>query len=156
MDIEIIPLDISHIPKVKGLIAGYKNSSVNGVDELDPSLEQLELCEQILNRLINDSSAICYLAKQDHEYIGFMILSWSFSISKGCPVLRIEALYSSSKHRMKGVGRKLMEYAIDLAISNKTTRLQLETDDDNAPARSLYKQLGFKAIQGKGVYMLFL
>lgn len=49
-----------------------------------------------------------------------------------------------------------MEHAINVAISNKATRLQLETDDDNAPARTLYKQLGFKLIQGKGVYMSFL
>ncbi|MEC0206923.1 GNAT family N-acetyltransferase [Paenibacillus lautus] len=155
MEIAIIPLDESHIPKVKGLIAGYLNSS-NAVDESDPSPKQLEQCEQILYRFTNDSSAYCYLAKQDHEYIGFIILSWSFSISKGYPVLRIEALYSSAKHRNKGIGRKLMEHAINLAISNKATRLQLETDDDNAPARTLYKQLGFKLIQGKGVYMSFL
>ncbi|MEC0239769.1 GNAT family N-acetyltransferase [Paenibacillus dokdonensis] len=54
------------------------------------------------------------------------------------------------------LGRKLMEHVIKLAISNKATRLQLETDDDNAPTRTLYKQLGFKLIQGKGVYMSFL
>ncbi|GGD95429.1 GNAT family N-acetyltransferase [Paenibacillus nasutitermitis] len=156
MNIEIISLDESHIPKVKNLIAGYLNSSSNGVGESEPSPEHLEQCEQILNRFINDGSSNCFLAKQDHEYIGFIILSWSFSISKGYPVLRIEALYSSSKHRKKGVGRKLMEHAIDLAISNKATRVQLETDDDNAPARTLYKQLGFKLIQGKGVYMSFL
>ena len=49
-----------------------------------------------------------------------------------------------------------MEYAIDLAIANKATRLQLETDDDNDSARSLYNKLGFKLIEGKGVYMSFL
>ncbi|WP_340007304.1 GNAT family N-acetyltransferase [Paenibacillus sp. FSL K6-0276] len=156
MNIEIIPLDESHIPNVKNLIAGYLNSSSNGVDESDPSPEHLKQCELILNRFINDGSSNCYLAKQGHEYIGFIILSRSFSISKGFPVLRIEALYSSSKHRKKGVGRKLMEHAINLAISDKATRLQIETDDDNAPARTLYKQLGFKLIQGKGVYMSFL
>ncbi|NOU90586.1 GNAT family N-acetyltransferase [Paenibacillus sp. LMG 31460] len=60
-------------------------------------------------------------------YVGFIVLSWSFSISKGYPVLRIDALYASPLHRNKGVGRKLMQYAFDLAIENKATRLQLET-----------------------------
>ncbi|RTE11586.1 GNAT family N-acetyltransferase [Paenibacillus whitsoniae] len=156
MNIEIIPLDDSHIPKVKCLLAGYLNSSSNGVDESAPSPEQLELCEQVLNRFIKDVSSYCYLAKQDHDYIGFIVLSWSFSISKGYPILRIEALYTSSKHRKKGVGKKLMEHAINLASANNAARLQLETDDDNAPARTLYKQLGFKLIKGKGVYMSFL
>ncbi|MDF2723282.1 MAG: GCN5-related N-acetyltransferase [Paenibacillus sp.] len=156
MSIEIIALDEAHIPEVKGLIAGYLNASSNGVDESDSSPEQLEQCEQILYRLIRDSSSYCYVAKRDHEYMGFILLSWGFSISKGYPVLRIEALFASSKHRKKGVGKKLMEHAIALATANKAARLQLETDDDNVPARMLYKQLGFKPIQGKGVYMLFL
>lgn len=69
MDIEIIPLDESDIPKVKGLITGYLNSSSNGVDESDPSPEQLEQCELILNRFISDGSSYCYLAKLEHEYI---------------------------------------------------------------------------------------
>ncbi|OZB92217.1 GNAT family N-acetyltransferase [Paenibacillus sp. XY044] len=156
MEIAIIPLNESHISQVKGLIAGYINSTSNRVDESELSPKQLKQCEQILYRFTKDSSAHCYLAKQDHEYIGFIVLSWSFSISKGYPVLRIEALYSSEKHRNKGVARKLMEHATKLAISNKATRLQLETDDDNVPARTLYKQLGFKLIEGKGVYMSFL
>lgn len=49
-----------------------------------------------------------------------------------------------------------MEHAIDLAIAKKAARLQLETDDDNVPARTLYKQLGFERIEGKVVYMAFL
>lgn len=49
-----------------------------------------------------------------------------------------------------------MQYAFDLAFENKATRLQLETDDDNIPASTLYKNLGFKLIPGKGVYMSFL
>ncbi|MDQ0914536.1 hypothetical protein [Paenibacillus sp. V4I5] len=44
-----------------------------------------------------------------------------------------------------------MQYAIDLAIENKATRLQLETDDDDTLASTLYNNLGFKLIPGKGV-----
>jgi ribosomal protein S18 acetylase RimI-like enzyme len=156
MNVEILPLNESLVPEVKGLITGYINSSSNGVDESDSSLEQIEECEQILNRFIRYNLAHCYLAKFDQKYVGFIVLSWSFSISKGFPVIRIDALYSSPKHRKKGVGRKLMQHAIDLAIENKASRLQLETDDDNIPACALYKNLGFKIIPGKGVYMSFL
>lgn len=118
--------------------------------------EQSGKYEQILNSFISNNFAQCYLAKHDQEYVGFIVLSWSFSISKGYPVLRIEALYASPLHRNKGVGRKLMQYAFDLAVENKVTRIQLETDDDNIPTSTLYKNLGFKLIPGKGVYMSFL
>lgn len=67
--------------------------------------EQSGKYEQILNSIISNNFA---QAKHDQEYLGFIVLSWSFSISKGYPVLRIEALYASPLHRNKGVGRKLM------------------------------------------------
>lgn len=156
MNVEILSLNESLVPNVKGLIAGYINSSSNGIDESDFSLEQIEKCEQILNRFIRNNLAHCYLAKHDQNYVGFIVLSWSFSISKGFPVIRIDALYSSPKYRNKGVGRKLVQHAIDLAIENKASRLQLETDDEYIPARTLYKNLGFKLIPGKGVYMSIL
>ncbi|MBD0384710.1 GNAT family N-acetyltransferase [Paenibacillus sedimenti] len=156
MSVEIVPLNESLVPYVKSLIAGYINSSSNGVNELESTSKQLEECEEILNRFLRNNKSHCYVAKFEHEYVGFIVLSWSFSISKGHPVLRIDALYSSPKHRNKGVGRKLMQYALDIAIENKASRLQLETDDDNAPTRNLYNNLGFKLIPGKGVYMAFL
>ena len=106
-------------------------------------------------RFIKDGSSFCYLARQGNEYVGFIVPSWRFSISKGYPVLRIDALCSSSKHRKKGIAKRLMQHAIDLAFSKKAARLQLETDADNIPARTLYNQPGFKLIQGKGVYMSF-
>ncbi|WP_127497154.1 GNAT family N-acetyltransferase [Paenibacillus glycanilyticus] len=155
MKLEVLSLDRSHIPDVKFLLAGYLNSSSNGIDEIEPSPELLEQCDQILIRLLHDDSAFCFVATQEHEFLGFIVLSWSFSISKGYPVLRIEALYTSSKHRKKGVGKRLLQYAIDLAASKNAARLQLETDEDNAPARALYNQLGFTLIQGKDVYMSF-
>ncbi|ACT02678.1 GNAT family N-acetyltransferase [Paenibacillus sp. JDR-2] len=156
MKLEVMPLDKSHIPEMKFLIAGYLNSSSNGIEESESSPELLEQCDQILNRLLSDNSAFCFVATQEYESLGFIVLSWSFSLSKGYPVLRIEALYSSPGHRKKGVGRKLLQHAIDLAYSKKAARLQLETDEDNVPARALYKKLGFTLIQGKDVYMSFL
>jgi ribosomal protein S18 acetylase RimI-like enzyme len=156
MNVDIVPLNESHIPEVKGLIAGYINCSSNGVGESSSSQEQIENCEKILNRFIREKKADCYLAKHDQEYVGFIVLSWSFSISKGYSVLRVDALYSSPKYRNKGIGRKLMQQAIDLAKESKASRLQLETDDDNTSAHTLYKKFGFELIPRKGVYMLFL
>lgn len=82
MNVEILPLNESLVPEVKGLIAGYINSSLNGVDESVSSLEQIEECEQFLNRFIRYNLVHCYLAKLDQKYVGFIVLSWSFSISK--------------------------------------------------------------------------
>jgi len=156
MDFEIVPLRESLVPKVNRLLAGYINSSSNGKDEAPSSPEQERECGEILNRLLRDRLADCYLARRGDAYVGFIVLSWSFSMSKGYPVLRVEALYTLPPYRNAGVGRAMLQHAIDLAKAKNAARLQLETDDDNAPARHLYTGLGFEKIPGKGVYMLFL
>jgi ribosomal protein S18 acetylase RimI-like enzyme len=156
LNIEIVPLDHSHVSNIISLIAGYLNSASNGIDESAATPEQLEHCESILHKFLSQDAAQLFLAKLHNEYIGFIALSWSFSLSKGGSVLRIDALYSSPNYRNKGVGRKLMQYAIGLAIERNASRLQLETDDENTPARTLYTNLGFHLIDGKSVYMLFL
>jgi len=155
-NIEIVPFNESIVLYVKSLLAGYIHSSSDGVNESEVTSEQLEECEGILNRFLRNNVSHCYVAKIEQEYAGFIVLSWGFSISKGQSVIRVDAIYSSPKHRNKGIGRKLMQYAIDVAMENKASRLQLETDENNAPARNLYNNLGFKIIPGKGVYMAFL
>ena len=70
--------------------------------------------------------------------------------------MRVEALYTWPPYRNMGAGRALLQHATQLAKEKNAARLQLETDDDNAPARHLYTGLGFEKIPGKGVYMLFL
>jgi hypothetical protein len=49
-----------------------------------------------------------------------------------------------------------LAFADELARQHNAARLQLETDDCNTPAKSVYKKMGFQLIEGKEVYMKFL
>lgn len=154
--IEIVKLDESLISNTAILVAGYLNSSEDGEAETAASSEQFGIVEQNLQRLLSSDAAHCYVAMYGEEYAGFVVLSWSFSVSKGLPVLRVEALYTAPKCRKQGVARSLLEHAVGIAGANGANRLQLETGDGNTPARTLYTNLGFEHMAGKGVYMLFL
>ena len=72
-----------------------------------------------MKRLLRDRLADCYLARRGDEYVGFIVLSWSFSMSKGYPVLRVEALYTWPPYRNMGVGRALLQHATQLAKEKK-------------------------------------
>jgi ribosomal protein S18 acetylase RimI-like enzyme len=154
--IEIAPLCESAIPEASRLVWGYMNASLEGTGDALIKSDQLAHGEGVLHRLLTFRTAECCLAKMDQQYVGVILLSWSFSLSKGYPVLRVEALYTLPEFRKRGVGRKLLEHAAELARQNKANRLQLETDHDNAPARALYEGLGFQLMREKRVYMLFL
>lgn len=152
----VLPLEEYMIERVIPLVAGYLNASADGLTETAPSSDQTERCERTLFELMKSKFAFCYVAQIDQEFVGFILLAWSFSISKGKPVLRIEALYTLPNYRNRGVGRRLIEFASEMAEGSNSARLQLETDDGNKPAKSLYEKTGFQFIKGKEVYMKFI
>jgi ribosomal protein S18 acetylase RimI-like enzyme len=55
----------------------------------------------------------------------------------------LEELYVAPDRRGQGLGRALMEAAIELARRQGATRMDLGTSEDDVVARALYESLGF-------------
>jgi ribosomal protein S18 acetylase RimI-like enzyme len=58
-------------------------------------------------------------------------------------------LYVVPDRRGRGLGRALMESAIELARREGADRMDLGTSDDDVAARALYESLGFNNREGK-------
>ncbi|MEK3670732.1 GNAT family N-acetyltransferase [Paenibacillus sp. FSL R10-2771] len=124
-NIEIVSLTHSNAYHSRSLFCGYNNSSSNGVDTKAASIEELEQSGQVIKRILDADLAICYLAKFESHYAGFIICSWGISVSNGHPVLRIDGLYVASEFRNKGIAKALMNHVIELANEKRATRIQL-------------------------------
>jgi ribosomal protein S18 acetylase RimI-like enzyme len=61
----------------------------------------------------------------------------------------LEELYVVPGHRGRGLGRALMEEAIELARRRGASRMDLGTGADDVAARALYESLGFSNREGK-------
>jgi ribosomal protein S18 acetylase RimI-like enzyme len=59
-------------------------------------------------------------------------------------------LYVAPERRGQGLGRALMEAAIDLARREGADRMDLGTSEDDVAARGLYESLGFVNTEGPG------
>jgi len=55
----------------------------------------------------------------------------------------LEDVFVEERARGTGLGRALVEAAIARATERGCRRIDLDTDEDNAPARALYASLGF-------------
>jgi ribosomal protein S18 acetylase RimI-like enzyme len=61
----------------------------------------------------------------------------------------LEELYVVPDRRGQGLGRALMEAAIELARERGAARMDLGTSEDDTAARALYESLGFTNREGK-------
>ena len=59
---------------------------------------------------------------------------------------RINDVFVSPHHRRKGIGRTMMSRALEICARSLFKHVFLSCEGDNAPAISLYKQLGFTKI----------
>jgi len=58
-------------------------------------------------------------------------------------------LYVVPERRGRGLGRRLMEAAMDFAASRGATHMELGTSETDVAARALYESLGFSNREGK-------
>lgn len=96
-----------------------------------------EIAEDKNNELI--------VAERDGEIIGTLQLTFTPSISfQGGKRATVESVRTSSQHRGQGVGKELMNWAINRARTENCTLIQLTTNSDRIDAHRFYENLGFK------------
>ncbi len=74
---------------------------------------------------------------------GLAVLRFRPSIYSRALECYLAELYVQPAHRGRGLGRALMEAAMDLARDRGASYMDLGTSDDDVAARALYERLGF-------------
>src|SRR5260370_1449894 len=84
-----------------------------------------------------------FLAYSGAPPIGFSICFPGFSTFNARPLVNIHDIFVESSVRGKGIGRMLLERIETKARELNCCRLTLEVREDNQPARTLYRKVGF-------------
>jgi ribosomal protein S18 acetylase RimI-like enzyme len=80
---------------------------------------------------------------------GFAVLRFRLSISTPRLECYLQELYVVPDRRGQGLGRALMEAAIELARERGADGMDLGTSEDDVAARGLYESLGFTNREGR-------
>jgi ribosomal protein S18 acetylase RimI-like enzyme len=80
---------------------------------------------------------------------GLAVLRFRPAIWKEALDCYLEELYVVPDRRGRGLGRALMEAAIELARREGAAHMDLGTSEDDVAARALYESLGFSNREGK-------
>lgn len=98
-----------------------------------------------LQRILADSTQGQLLVARDgDDVIGMVSLLWTTSTAIGDRVAWLEDMIVTPQARQHGVGKALLQAAIDLCQKQGVRRITLLTDADNTRAQRLYGSFGFQ------------
>jgi ribosomal protein S18 acetylase RimI-like enzyme len=103
------------------------------------------LARKFLSDNLNEDRSIIFLARDsDGKAVGFTQLYPAWCSVAALPFLTLYDLYVDSSARKQGVGRLLMDAALQYARDTGASRIDLETAVDNVTAQALYEALGYE------------
>jgi len=124
-------------------IKNYADAVRDALNDLLPQLSSSpeRLTEQDLRAIIQSDKTLLLMAEEDDRYIGSLTLV-VFRIPSGTRA-RIEDLVVQETARGRGVGRALVQKAIEMAKALGAEAVDLTTHPSREAANQLYKKLGF-------------
>lgn len=84
-------------------------------------------------------------ARAGERAAGVCQLRYRFGVWYGAPDCALEDLFVSEEARGSGLGRALLGGAIERAREHGCRRIELDVNEGNEPARSLYERHGFSS-----------
>ena len=123
--------------------------------EFSEPVPDLEVLAERVARFIERGDATFLLVGGGPD--GMAELRFRPSLMTGAPDAYLEELYVAPARRGQGLGRALLEAAIEIARQAGATHMDLGTSEDDTAARALYESAGFTNREGRpdGPVMLF-
>ena len=118
------------------LIATFRNS----LARLRPDDREIE---RDLARLLRDSAVTVGLATTGTGAVGYALQRRHYSLWAQGEAALLEDLFVVEAVRGRGVGRRLVEHAIQEARAAGCCAMSLDTNERNVASNALYRNLGF-------------
>jgi aminoglycoside 6'-N-acetyltransferase I len=96
--------------------------------------------------LIEAENDICYVAREQEEYIGFVHVSIRHEYVEGAddlPVAYVEGIYVKPKYQKQGVAKQLMAVSEAWAKQKGLTQMASDTAVGNSASIEFHQKIGF-------------
>lgn len=114
--------------------------------QLHPDDKEIEIKESIkfLKQIKNNSNYFLLVAESDNKIVGTAYLVIIPNLTRSCrPWAQIENIIVDEKYRRKGIGIKLIKYAMNLAKKSDCYKFFLTSNIKREDAHKFYKSVGF-------------
>jgi ribosomal protein S18 acetylase RimI-like enzyme len=106
----------------------------------------------MVERLVEDRDTEFLLASPDDDSppAGVLQLRFRLSVWRAAPDAWLEDLFVAAAARRRGLGDALVALAVERAAERGARRIELDTNESNAPALALYARHGFSTASKGG------
>jgi ribosomal protein S18 acetylase RimI-like enzyme len=145
---QIRQAEVEDAPGIARLLHDFNSE----YEEPTPGVEELT---RLLLPLLAEEEISVLLAGEEPE--GLALLRFRPAIWSSGLEAHLQELYVVPAHRGRGIGRALLEAAIEFARAHGAVGIDLNTGETDTAARSLYESMGFSNREGgpEGPAMLF-
>jgi len=142
MDIEFQIAQKEHLESIVGMLANDKLGSQRENYKVPLPEEYVKAFDKIEK----DENQRLFVALENDQVVGTFQLSFlQYLTYRGGVRAQIEAVRVHESYRNKGLGKQLINKAVELAKSEGAHVVQLTTDKQRPEALKFYESLGFKA-----------
>jgi ribosomal protein S18 acetylase RimI-like enzyme len=93
--------------------------------------------------LNNDSYGLIYLIHVNEEIVGYLVVTFGFSIEYRGRDAFLDELYIQQKYRGVGIGKQSLQFAEEICREQGVQALHLEVERENLNAQAMYHKAGF-------------
>lgn len=130
----------AHAAALIGLLDAYARDPAGGGEPLSDFTR-----DNLVNELAARPFVFSVLAFDGDTPVGLVNAIEGFSTFACRPLVNVHDVVVASSHRGRGIAAKLFAEVEAIARERGACKLTLEVLDGNAPARALYRRLGFAA-----------
>ena len=123
---------------------------MRGLEDADPEPRPFDEAQRraIFDRFVRDSTyGKAWLIVCDGKYVGYVVLTDSFSFEYRGYDAFVDELYIAKEYRGRGIGRQAMEFVEVAAAELGVNAIHLEVSHGNDPAIGLYRRVGYTGNQ---------
>ncbi len=141
--VTIRPATAADVPRIVELVDGMTITSSTLQEGLQPTPQSYL---RVFAEIEAAPGIDLLVAEEAGETVGTVVLIIVPSLSHGgLPWAKIEHMVVVERLRGEGIGRQIMEYAIDRAREAGCYKIELTSDNRRPEAHRLYGSLGFEA-----------
>jgi ribosomal protein S18 acetylase RimI-like enzyme len=113
--------------------------------ELEALPFEEDIDRTVLAKLLQDDSlGKVWLIQDGSEPIGYIVLTFGYSLEFRGRDAFIDELYVRERYRGQGIGTRALQFVLEVCPSLEIQALHLEVDRKNTAAQHLYRKVGFE------------